>query len=249
MKGFFRWIFQFVHPPQAERINLNRRAVIAAGVAGLSGGFLFRTNPLASGKSFSPELIRPPGSVKEADFLARCVRCGECMKVCPTNAIHPTFLEAGLEGMWSPILKMSIGYCEYECTLCTQVCPTDAIAPLTPEAKLKTKIGMAFFDKNRCLPYAFARTCLVCEEHCPTPKKAIWVHDVEMINPAGEKVIVKQPNVDPDLCIGCGICQIKCPINDQPGIYVTSAGETRNPENQVLLTSGMGGTGANPYGG
>jgi len=45
------------------------------------------------------------------------------MKVCPTNGIHPTSLEAGLEGMWSPVMKMTIGYCEYECTLCKRGLP------------------------------------------------------------------------------------------------------------------------------
>jgi ferredoxin len=164
------------------------------------------------------------------------------MKVCPTNAIQPTLLEAGLEGLWSPLLKMKIGYCEYECTLCTQVCPTDAIKPLEAEEKKKIKIGLAFFDKNRCLPYASARSCIVCEEHCPTPKKAIWFEEVQVVNPRGEKLMVKQPHIDPELCIGCGICEKKCPMADQGAVYVTSVGETRNPRNQILLP-------ANPYGG
>jgi formate hydrogenlyase subunit 6/NADH:ubiquinone oxidoreductase subunit I len=159
------------------------------------------------------------------------------MKVCPTNAIQPTLFEAGLEGMWSPVLKMGLGYCQYECTLCTQVCPTDAIKPLTVEAKQKTKIGLAFFDQNRCLPYAFARSCIVCEEHCPTPTKAIWFEEVEVVNHRGDRIQVKQPHVDPNLCIGCGICENKCVVEDQPAVYVTSLGETRNPKNQAFLTS------------
>jgi len=249
-----RWMTRFFRPPQEESINLGRRSILTAGLAGLGGGLLFRVHPQASARSFAPELIRPPGATEEETFLARCVRCGECMKVCPTNAIHPAFLEAGLEGLWTPILNMKIGYCEYECTLCIQVCPTDAIEELSLEQKQKTNIGLAFVDKNRCLPYAFARPCIVCEEHCPTPQKAIWVEELEVVNHAGEKVKVKQPHVDPDLCIGCGICQYKCPIKDEPAIYVTSAGETRNPKNQIFLTAGSGGygssgsSGGNPYG-
>jgi formate hydrogenlyase subunit 6/NADH:ubiquinone oxidoreductase subunit I len=161
------------------------------------------------------------------------------MKVCPTNAIQPTLFEAGLEGLWSPTLNMQLGYCEYECTLCTQVCPTDAIKELPLEEKVETKIGMAFIDQNRCLPYASARSCIVCEEHCPTPEKAIWFEEVEVFNEDGEQVRLKRPRVNPELCIGCGICQNKCPFMDQPAIYVTSAGETRNPDNQVLLSSGF----------
>lgn len=218
-------------------MDLSRRSVITAGLAGLGGALFFDVHPQAEGRTFNPALVRPPGSVSEAEFLTRCIRCGECMKVCPTNAIQPTLLEAGLEGIWSPVMKMKLGYCEYECTLCTQVCPTDALQELTMEEKAKTHIGMAFINRNRCLPYASARSCIVCEEHCPTPEKAIWFEEVEVMNEAGEMVLVKQPHVNPELCIGCGICQNKCPFQDQPAIYVTSAGESRNPDNQVLLES------------
>jgi formate hydrogenlyase subunit 6/NADH:ubiquinone oxidoreductase subunit I len=241
IKSSVRWLFHFISPPKAARLDLSRRSLITTSIAGIGGGFLFKVGGRGQGKSFNPDLVRPPGAVGEDEFLARCVRCGECMKVCPTNAIQPTLFEAGLEGLWSPVLKMKLGYCEYECTLCTQVCPTDAIRELTVEEKKKIKIGLAFFDKNRCLPYASARSCIVCEEHCPTPKKAIWFEEVEVMNAKGERVKVKQPHIDLELCIGCGICEKKCPMADRGAVFVTSVGETRNPKNQILLSE-------NPYG-
>ena len=97
----------------------------------------------------------------------------------------------GWTGLWTPVLKMTSGYCEYECSLCSQVCPTHAIAILTLEQKQKIRIGTAFFDRNRCLPYASARTCIVCEEHCPTPEKAIWFEEVSVATPGGQRVTVK----------------------------------------------------------
>jgi MauM/NapG family ferredoxin protein len=236
IKSAARWLVNFFRPPAEEKLDLTRRSLIVSGVAGVGGGLLFGIQPLAGGKSFNPDLIRPPGALAEDEFLARCIRCGECMKVCPTNAVQATLFEAGLAGMWSPVLKMRMGYCEYECTLCTQVCPTRAISELAIEEKQKVKIGLAYIDQNRCLPYAFARTCIVCEEHCPTPKKAIWFEETEVPNIRGERVRVKQPHVDADLCIGCGICENKCPLADRAAILITSAGETRNPKNQVLLT-------------
>ena len=234
--------FELGSPRKAAPLDLGRRELMAFGMAGAGGALLFHTHPLGNQRSFNPALVRPPGSLGEAEFLSKCIRCGECMKVCPTNAIHPTALEAGLEGMWSPMLRMNIGYCEYECSLCSQVCPTGAIRPLEVREKKTIKIGLAYFDRNRCLPYAYARTCIVCEEHCPTPKKAIWFEEVEVLNPQGQKVTVKQPRVDPDLCIGCGICTNKCVIKGHPAVLVSSAGETRNPENGVLLSN-------DPYGG
>jgi len=225
----------FLKPPKDSRLDLGRRQLLASGVAGVGGALLFRTHPLAGKRSYNPELVRPPGALGEEEFLAKCIRCGECMKVCPTNGIHPAALEAGIEGMWSPVMKMTIGYCEYECTLCTEVCPTGAIRQLTVDEKQKIKIGLAYIDRNRCLPYASARTCIVCEEHCPTPKKAIWFEEAQVTTDRGEKVTVKQPRVNLELCIGCGICTNKCVIKGQPAILVASVGESRNPENGVLL--------------
>jgi ferredoxin len=239
----FRWIKGFVKPPQSARLDLSRRQLLASGAAGIGAAYLFHTHPLGRQRSYNPDLVRPPGALAEEEFLSKCTRCGECMKVCPTNGIHPAAFEAGLEGLWTPVLKMTIGYCEYECTLCTQVCPTGAIRALTVAEKQRVKIGLAYFDRNRCLPYAYARTCIVCEEHCPTPKKAIWFEEAQVTTPAGEKVTVKQPRVDPELCIGCGICVNKCVIKGQPAVLVSSVGESRNPANGLLLNSG------GPYGG
>ncbi len=227
----------FLRPPRAERLDLGRRAILLAGAGGLGAAMVQRSSALGKGRTFSPSLIRPPGSVAEPDFLAKCVRCGECMKVCPTNAIQPALNEGGVEGLWTPVLKMKMGYCEYECNLCAQVCPTQAIRLLPLAEKQKVRIGLAFFDRNRCLPYASARTCIVCEEHCPTPQKAIWFEEVTVLNARGERVVVKQPRVNAELCTGCGICENKCPLADERGVYVTSVGETRNPKNQILLST------------
>jgi ferredoxin len=165
------------------------------------------------------------------------------MKVCPTNAIHPASLEGGFEGLWTPVMVTSLGYCDYECNLCSQVCPTHAIRQIEVAEKQKIKIGLAYINRSRCLPWAYSKTCIVCEEHCPTPKKAIWFEEVEVRNIQGEKLTVKQPRVDPELCIGCGICEVKCPVKAPAAVRVTSVGETRNPENQILLSTDSYGQG------
>ena len=98
---------------------------------------------------------------------------------------------------------------------------------MTAPEKQKIRIGLAFIDRNRCLPYALARHCIVCEEHCPTPVKAIRVREAEVVNVRGEKVTLKLPYVDAKLCVGCGICENKCPLTDHPGIRVQSTNESR----------------------
>lgn len=238
--ALFRWLKHFFRPPHQQNLDLGRRSLLVAGSAGVGSALLVRSSAMGEAHTFNPGLIRPPGSVAEAEFLAKCIRCGACMKACPTNAVQPVFTEGGIAGLWTPVLKMKLGYCDYECNLCSQVCPTHAIQEISLEEKQKIRIGTAYFDRNRCLPWASARTCIVCEEHCPTPKKAIWFQEIEVMKPNGELTTVKQPYVNLELCIGCGICQNKCPIADQRGVYVTSVGETRNPGNQALLDSGFG---------
>lgn len=220
--------------PQREQLpDVKRRHVLISISSGIIAVPLLRISPAE--RVVHPELIRPPGALEESEFLKRCVKCGECLKVCLTNGLQPTLFESGLEGIWSPKLVSRIGYCAYNCTLCGQVCPTGAIRKLSTAEKAMIKIGLAFIDQSRCLPYAFGKNCIVCEEHCPTPKKAIWFQEKEMVSREGERIRIKQPVVDPELCIGCGICEFKCPVKDRPAIRVTSAGEMRSKTNQPML--------------
>ena len=216
--------------PVAE--GLSRRAFVGTSLAGIATPFLFAVRPFK--RQPEPALIRPPGALAEDQFLGRCVRCGECMQVCIGNALHPALTEAGFEGLFTPRLIPRIGYCEYQCTLCGQVCPTGAIRRLPVPEKQTTVIGIAHFDRNRCLPFAKGVPCIVCEEHCPVSPKAIRFREVATHNEQGQTVLVKQPYMVDDLCIGCGICENKCPLPGRSAIVVTSAGESRH---QKLLPS------------
>ena len=218
--------------PEHRRTDLKRRYLIQAGAAGVAGLALFRLNPVR--ETGNAALVRPPGSVEENEFLRRCVKCGECMKVCITNGLQPTFLQAGFEGIWSPFLVPRIGYCEFNCTLCGQVCPTDAIEELAPDLKKKRKIGLAFVDTTRCLPYAFGINCIVCEEHCPTSPKAI-LFETRVVAAEGGDRKIKLPVVVPGECIGCGICEHYCPVGETAAIRVSSIGEDRSEKNRIIL--------------
>jgi polyferredoxin len=209
-------------------ISSRRRQLVAAGAAALALAPLLGVSRVRARPAGGP--IRPPGALAEAEFLQRCVRCAECIQVCIGNALQPAWLESGFEGIFSPHLVARTGYCEFNCTLCGQVCPTGAIKHLTLTDKQTTKIGTAWFDTTRCLPYARGVSCIVCEEHCPTPDKAIKFQLVEVIDQFGVRVLVKQPYVIDELCIGCGICETKCPLPGASAVRVTSEGESRNPD-------------------
>jgi polyferredoxin len=226
--------------------DIGRRRALTGLAAGAAAVPLMRANT-GMGKSRHERLLRPPGAVDESDFLSRCIRCGECMKVCPNNSLHPTLAEAGIEGLWTPTLVPRIGYCEPSCVLCSEVCPTGAIWPITPKDKgwvvgvgdrstnQPVRIGTAFYDRGRCLPWALATDCIVCEEWCPVSPKAIYVQEAEVVDSGGNTKVLKQPRVDPRRCVGCGACEYACPLQEHPAVYVTSIGESRSPSSQILL--------------
>jgi ferredoxin len=227
----FRWA-----PGGNRRADMGRRVVLGGLLAGVSLPFLGRLDGLVD-KASDPRLIRPPGALAEADFLELCQRCGLCMKACPTNVINPALAEAGMPGFWSPQLIMTQGYCEYTCTLCGSVCPTGAIRPITVKEKTERpiKIGSAYLDRGRCLPWSGNAPCIVCQEHCPTSPKAIYLKTEKVPKPDSGEITVQLPYVDLKQCIGCGICEYKCPVQGLPAIRTIAAGETRSPKNQILL--------------
>ncbi|HOT43818.1 MAG TPA: 4Fe-4S binding protein [Spirochaetota bacterium] len=190
-------------------------AVLAAPPASAAPSAERANRPRKPPRPGTISLIRPPGALPEEEFIQRCIRCGNCMKVCPTNVLQPLPISDGLARAWSPVLDTRRGYCEYRCNLCGRVCPTDAIAELPLERKQKVQIGTGVFNKTICIPYAKGENCIVCEEHCPVPEKAIRVKEGIV---KGRKVML--PHVVADLCIGCAICELKCPTRPDKGIVV-----------------------------
>ena len=228
--------FRWSSPRLNREPDMGRRAVLAGLLGGISLPLLGRLDGRVH-KVADPRLIRPPGALPEKDFLSLCQRCGLCMKACPTNVINPTLTEAGMAGFWTPHLIMTQGYCEYTCNLCGDVCPTGAIRKFSAKEKIETPIviGSAYIDRGRCLPWSGNGPCIVCEEHCPTSPKAIFFQKQIVAGPNGKQQLAQLPYVDLRKCVGCGICEFKCPVRGRPAIRVISAGESRSLENQILL--------------
>jgi polyferredoxin len=211
-----------------EKTDVSRRRFIYSTAGGLLTLGLVKTG--LPSKVNQGSVVRPPGALAEAEFLDRCVRCQECVKICSSTGacLQPAFLESGWEGIWTPRVDARQGYCEYNCNLCGKVCPSGAIHPAEMEKKQKElRIGTAYFDRNRCIPWYRSEDCLVCEEHCPLPKKAIRFDLREVRLPSGENKTIKFPYIDEKLCIGCGICVTKCPVEGPGGIFLTNALEQR----------------------
>ena len=235
--------FQVLPPEEEVRVapEVSRRRLLQTGAVTLAAVPLLGAS-VRPDRRPPPDLIRPPGSREESRFLGSCIKCGACMLVCPTNVIQPLMFQAGLEALWTPVMDYQLGYCEHNCTLCTEVCPTGAIRELSVEEKMGEEpfdtpisLGTAFLDRTRCLPWAMYKPCIVCEEVCPVSPKAIYLEDALETDADGRTVALQRPVVEPARCIGCGLCEYKCPVYDKRAIRVSSVGESRSPTNVLLL--------------
>lgn len=208
-------------PDSLRQTDPSRRQVLA-GLASGAVGIALLNSGVAS-KQPHPQLIRPPGVDDEAEFLSQCVRCSQCMQVCPTSGLQPALLAAGIAGMWTPQLISRLGQCDYGCNACGQICPSGAIPLLDLAQKREAVIGLAVVDRNRCLPWAYDTPCIVCEEMCPVSDKAIKVEEVTVTNEQGETLFLQRPYVIDDLCIGCGTCENQCPVAGEAAINIYRA--------------------------
>jgi ferredoxin len=164
--------------------DLSRRGLVLSFAAGVFATPTIRLGNIL-GSNWNHKQIRPPGALAEEEFLKRCLKCGQCMRICPTNVIQPGGIQDGIENLWTPVLNYRIGSsgCQYNCVACGQICPTSAIRPITLAEKHgldkfadagPIRMGTAFFDRNRCLPWAMDKPCIVCQENCPLSPKAIY---------------------------------------------------------------------------
>jgi polyferredoxin len=204
-------------PAGWQAYDPGRRQALAALGATIAGVGLLASDMAASRDH--PHLVRPPGA-RENGLLSKCIRCSECIRACPTSVLQPALVEAGIEGLWTPVLLPRLGYCDYSCNACGQVCPVQAIPPLSLEDKRAQVIGQAYINQDRCIPWADNQDCIVCEEMCPVPDKAIKLEQSEVLTVDGERVTVQRPHVIRERCIGCGICEYKCPLNGEAAIRV-----------------------------
>jgi len=199
------------------RFDLGRRQALAAVGSAVVLAPLARA---AVYRKLQARLVRPPGAIPEPDFMNACLRCGMCMKACPTGCLQPTVFEAGVAGLWTPRAVARLGGCEKNCNTCGQVCPTGAIRKLGLEEKTYARMGTAVVDRARCIAWEQDKHCLICDEICPYDAIAA------VPDPEGRGTALR-PEVDERICIGCGLCESRCPVDGPAAIQVFSINEER----------------------
>jgi len=154
--------------------------------------------------------LRPPGALEEDEFLARCSRCGRCIKACPSQCLTGMPFSSGPALFLTPVIIPREARCELTQD-CQKVCPTGAISHLPIE---KALIGLATIDHSRCIGWAEGKLCLICQEQCPQ----------QAINADSQD----RPSVITDNCVGCGACENGCPV-EGPAIVIQPQPWRRRP--------------------
>ncbi len=153
----------------------------------------------------APRLLRPPGALPEAQFLATCQSCGKCASVCPAEAIYLIRGSPEVEHI-HPVISAAQQPCVVcESLACMQNCPSGALVP-TPAEQID--MGLAVLRPQHCLR-THGEGCTECVTHCPLGEKAIHLAS-EQDTPAGRLPAIF---VEENGCIGCGLCEFRCPTD------------------------------------
>ncbi len=227
--------------PRLSRQQQRRRSILRAGL--LSAGLLALT-PLA----FLPvarrlrDRLRPPGAMAdEATFLGACIKCGQCVQVCPVNAILLADAGDGF-GHGAPYIEPREQACDFSCDAlsCILACPTGA---LRHEISLVSEVAIGTAELVRpdacrarraegvhgpARTEGFRGRLRYSEIDRWTPQPvADQAYDLEHCDlcarlcPVGDTAIAMVRLADGpsgattpevrDGCVGCGVCEMVCP--------------------------------------
>jgi len=188
----------------AKKVKTDRREFVkysTLGILGLvlGGGVVF--SPYLEGKE---NRLRPPGAVSEKDFLALCIKCGQCLQVCPYHSIKLNDIGKGF-GEGTPYIDANERGC-YACNAvpCVLACPSGALDHKTEKAE-DIKMGIAVLE--------FPDTCLAMS-NTPIPKgyddkMLAFTHSVRNVTPEEEELIKKFSGYEGEQCT---LCADMCPI-------------------------------------
>ncbi len=184
----------------------------------------------------SPLVLRPPGAIKEEDFLTACIKCGLCAQACrnretnidkETGKARPGTIQMAKGGDHKLIGTPYFIPTEVPCYMCEDipcvpVCPSGALdvpSLLNEKAKLdisKVRMGLAVVHKESCIAF-WGIQCDACYRACPLLDEAITLEYQK--NERTGKHAFLLPIVHDDICTGCGLCEMAC-VTEKPAIFV-----------------------------
>ncbi len=213
-------------PPKAKK---NRREVlkkVAESFGFLSLGGLAWGGHIEEAKA-SELVLRPPGALKDDEFLKACIKCGLCVEACPYDTLKLANANDKIP-IGTPYFKPREIPC-YMCTdiPCVPICPTEALSDESVSSKSeitnqialdinKSEMGLAILDTKNCLAFLGVR-CDACYRACPLMGEAITL-DLERNTRTNKHALIK-PHIHADACTGCGMCEHAC-VTEKPAIII-----------------------------
>ena len=187
--------------------------------------------------------LRPPGALLEREFLAACIKCGQCVQVCPVQAIKLADGDEGF-GLGTPFIDPRQQACDFSCDAvqCVLACPTGALTH-SISRKEEVRMGTARLARpDACLAMkgqrfkGLARGDLFQGLHRYTEvdrwkplRVADHPYDLEVCDlcvrecPIPGAISLQPMSGDPadrrrmpvvaSSCVGCGACEMMCPAD------------------------------------
>lgn len=180
--------------------NANRREFIKYSTLGIFGLFCSLGYALSSQLQIQHHYLRPPGALKESDFLALCIKCGQCVQSCPYETLNLLDIAQG-HNVGTPFVEALQRGC-YLCeTLpCIEACPTNALAKEIQTVQ-DVAMGIAVFK--------YAHKCIGISAETVTRKdiQRVYAHSSNKNNE--ERAILKE--LETYIGQSCSICADMCP--------------------------------------
>jgi ferredoxin-type protein NapG len=197
-----------------HRPGVSRRRALTSALA-LGGVTLALAAQVGSERrrKLPADRIRPPGALREADFLDACVRCGLCVQACPYDTLRLAELGQPMAAGTPYFVARQVACAMCETIPCAAACPSGALQLAAIGA---ARMGLAALSApHRCFSFIGAAYCTSCFQACPIKGQAIRMQQGR--TPRGGSV---QPVVDADHCTGCGMCEAACAVQGDAAISV-----------------------------
>ena len=193
-------------------MSIDRRTVLLSGAAAAGAAAAGVSVTFLAGASEVRGLLRPPGALAEKEFLAACIKCGQCIQVCPYHSLKLLDLRAGID-MGTPAVDARERGC-YLCDLfpCILCCPSGALDAEVQKIE-EVAMGTAWVHEPR--------KCLAIDAK-PVPDE--WFDEIMAHGGSTELENDLRTRLKPLKGEPCRLCEVVCPVPEREKAIRISGG-------------------------